>query len=55
MLVRSSGFVGSELVKLLCENKFNSPILVDQYKNKIKDYIIWGIYKQGNQDFYVVI
>ena len=39
-LLRVSGFVGSELVKLLCENKFNRPIIVEQYLNKIKDYLI---------------
>ena len=40
MLAKDSGFVGSELVKLLCENKFNRSILANQYLNKIKDYLI---------------
>lgn len=40
MLVRGSGFVGLELIKFLSENKFNRPILVNQYLNKIKDYLI---------------
>ena len=40
MLAKGSGFVVSELIKLLCENKFNRLILLYLYLNKIKDYLV---------------